>query len=429
MDKTEAIEYLNQAKYFLGAEQYEDGLESINKAIAIDRMNVEFYIYKSIFLANLDKYDEAIDELNNALKVDRKCAEAYFHLGNMALLQDDKTRGIENYNKAIVYGYDDSQIYYNLGLMYEEEDNDELAIRNYSKAIIKEPLRVDARVRKAQIYISNDKFPEALETLNELILADPDLYEGYHLKSLLLAEMGNVDEAIKVIDEAIALFPKDPAFQIDKINLFVMNNEVEKAREIAGNVQRDFELDLTQKRQIELEKSRIYALDADIENVEVALKQAKAYSKENDAEDIDPEATFLLISCALELKKYDEAIEYSTELINSDYLQYKIPSYYTLPYAYMQKGDEEKAKELFKESVSKLRAITLETPEIADGYMFRALCLKEINEFDKALELSDYLIKIDSNSSQYHSLKAEVLYAAGREEEAQKEKRISESLS
>ena len=52
MDKTEAIEYLNQAKYFLGAEQYEDGLESINKAIAIDRMNVEFYIYKSIFLAN-----------------------------------------------------------------------------------------------------------------------------------------------------------------------------------------------------------------------------------------------------------------------------------------------------------------------------------------------------------------------------------------
>ena len=31
MDKLESIEYLNQAKYFLGAEQYEDGIKSINK--------------------------------------------------------------------------------------------------------------------------------------------------------------------------------------------------------------------------------------------------------------------------------------------------------------------------------------------------------------------------------------------------------------
>lgn len=30
MDKTEAIEYLNQAKYCLSTEQYENGSESIN---------------------------------------------------------------------------------------------------------------------------------------------------------------------------------------------------------------------------------------------------------------------------------------------------------------------------------------------------------------------------------------------------------------
>lgn len=28
--KMEALEYLNQARYFVGAEQYENGLESIN---------------------------------------------------------------------------------------------------------------------------------------------------------------------------------------------------------------------------------------------------------------------------------------------------------------------------------------------------------------------------------------------------------------
>ena len=404
MDQINALEYFNQAKFFLGSEQYEDGIESINKAINIDRMNTEFYIYKSIFLANLERYEEAIDELNNALKVDRKCAEAYFHLGNMAFLKNDKNTGIENYNKAIAFGYDDAQIYYNLGMMYEEDDNDELAIRNYSKAIIKDPLRIDARVRKAQIYIANKKYPEALEALNELILADPDLFEGYHLKSILLAEMGRLEEAAKVIDEAVSLFPKDPAFAIDKINLFVINNEIDKAREV-------------------------YALDADIENVESSLLQAKQYSKEYNDEDIDPETTFLLVSTSIELKKYDNAIKFCDELIKSDMLQYSIPAYYMKPYACAQKGEDEKAIELYKESVSKLRAITLNNPEIADGYFFRVLCLKELKEFDKANELCDYLLKVDQNSAQFHNLKAEVLYAAGREDEAQQEKRIAESLS
>ena len=429
MDKNEALEYLNQAKFFLGAEQYEDGIESINKAIALDRMNAELYIYKSIFLANLEKFDEAVAELNNALKVDRKCAEAYFHLGNMALLQNDKNVGIENYNKAIAFGYDDPQIYYNLGMMYEEDGDDELALRNYSKAILKDPLRVDARVRKAQIYIANEKYPEALETLNELILADPDLFEGYHLKSILLAEMGQLDEAAKVIDEAVSLFPKDPAFLIDKVNLYVMNNEIDKARETIFSLQQGYELDLLQKRQIELEKSRIYALDADIENVEASLLQAKKYSKEYSEDDIDPEATFLLVSTSIELKKYDEAISFCKELIDNEDLQYSIPAYYMMPYAYAQKGEDEKAKEIYRDSVSKLRAITLRDPEIADGYFFRVLCLKELGEFEKANELCDYLLKVDANSAQFHSLKAEVLYAAGRENEALEEKKISESLS
>ena len=72
---------------------------------------------------------------------------------------------------------------------------------------------------------------------------------------------------------------------------------------------------------------------------------------------------------------------------------------------------------------------TLNNPEIADGYFFRVLCLKELKEFDKANELCDYLLKVDQNSAQFHNLKAEVLYAAGREDEAQQEKRIAESLS
>ena len=406
MANSESVEYLNQARYFVGVEQYNDALEYINKAITTDKLNKELYVQKSIILANLDQYTEAIGELKNALKIDRAYAEAYFHLGNLYLMTGEQALGLESYNKAIANGFDDSQIFFNLGLMYEEDGNDELAIRNYTKAILKDPLRVDARVRKAKIFIANGKQQEALETLDELILADPDLYDGYHLKALLLADMGNLDGAMSILDEAMRLFPKDPSFQIDKVNILVMREEADRARDLVKVIENTYEMELDQKRHLELEKARLYALDADI----------------------DPEATFLLTNCYLEKKDYPAAIACAKELISSDELAYAIPSYYTLPYAYAQAGEEDKAKVQYKESISKLRSITLDNPELLDGYLFRALCLKEVGQFEKALELSEYLIKVDPNSSTFHSLKAEILYAMGNEDTAKAEKATAESL-
>lgn len=428
MANSESVEYLNQARYFVGVEQYNDALEYINKAIATDKLNKELYVQKSIILANLDQYTEAIGELKNALKIDRAYAEAYFHLGNLYLMTGEQALGLESYNKAIANGFDDSQIFFNLGLMYEEDGNDELAIRNYTKAILKDPLRVDARVRKAKIFIANGKQQEALETLDELILADPDLYDGYHLKALLLADMGNLDGAMSILDEAMRLFPKDPSFQIDKVNILVMREEADRARDLVKVIENTYEMELDQKRHLELEKARLYALDADIDSIVDSLIRAKTYSKEADPNDIDPEATFLLTNCYLEKKDYPAAIACAKELISSDELAYAIPSYYTLPYAYAQAGEEDKAKVQYKESISKLRSITLDNPELLDGYLFRALCLKEVGQFEKALELSEYLIKVDPNSSTFHSLKAEILYAMGNDDTAKAEKATAESL-
>lgn len=429
MDKLDAIEYLNQSKYFFGAGNYEEALNYVNKGIDADKMNIEMHLFKGIIYASMDAYDEAIKSLNDALKINKKCAEAYFHLGNIYLMMEQRALGVENYNKAISLGFDDPQLYYNLGLMYEEEGKYDLAIRNYTKVILKDPLRSDARVRKATIYISSSKYPEALETLNELILADPDLYDGYHLKALLLAEMGQLDDAIAVLDEAILLFPKDPAFPLDEVNMYVLKGEKEKAKEEVSKLEQNYELNFEQKRMLELEKSRLFALESNIDLVIESLIKAREYTVKANPEDLDTEATFLLVNCYLEKKEFKKAADCSKELLGRNDLAYAIPSYYTLPYAIARGGNEEEAKAIYKDSIGKLRAITLKNPDILDGYFFRALCHKEIGEYEKARELCEYLIKIDDKSKTFHSLKAEVLFAMGLEAEAKAEKELSETLS
>lgn len=69
MANPESVEYLNQARYFVGVEKYDDALEYISKAIAVDKLNKESYVQKSIILANLEQYKDAIEELKNASKI------------------------------------------------------------------------------------------------------------------------------------------------------------------------------------------------------------------------------------------------------------------------------------------------------------------------------------------------------------------------
>ena len=81
-----------------------------------------------------------------------------------------------------------------------------------SKAIIKDPNRPDIRIRKARVQIKNNSHQEALQTIDELILSNPDVFEGYHLKFLVLESLNKFDEAEAVIDEALSLFKKDVNF-------------------------------------------------------------------------------------------------------------------------------------------------------------------------------------------------------------------------
>ena len=45
MDKLDAIEYLNQSKYFFGTDNYEEALNYVNKGIDADKMNIEMHLF------------------------------------------------------------------------------------------------------------------------------------------------------------------------------------------------------------------------------------------------------------------------------------------------------------------------------------------------------------------------------------------------
>lgn len=234
MENMNLLEYMNQATALMGQEKYDAAITFLEKAENEDKFNIDVYITKGVAYANLNEFDKARVEFEKALKVNKKEGVVYFHLGNIEMLLGNKAKGIELYNNAIANGFDDAQVYFSLGLMHEEEGNDDLAVRNYSKAILKDANRADVRIRKIRLFIKNQHFQEALQALDELILSNPDVFEGYHLKYLVLASLEKFDEASDVLSTAMLMFPKDTAFAIDKASLMITKKEYKQAIEYQG---------------------------------------------------------------------------------------------------------------------------------------------------------------------------------------------------
>ena len=427
MSKLEAQEFLIQGSVLAGQGKHEEALCYYDKAEKEDAMNIEVYLSKGIAYANLDHLDDAKAQFEKALKVNRKSGLAYFHLGSIELLQGDAASGIENYNKAIANGYDDAQLYYSMGLLYEEQGDPDMALRNYSKAIQRDALRPDIRIRKARLLIQGNHIPEAMQVLDETILTNPDVFEGYHIKFTLLVQMEQLEDAERILDEALSLFPEDFGFVLDKVTLRIEQQRIDDALQILSDIEQRDDVDDSVRRRIFMERAQIYANQENIDSAVVELEQAEQFASKNGQ--FDTEVVFLLASCHLSQEKYEELLSDARKILESGKDGYnKETARYFEPLALKMLGRMDEAMPKYKEAIEEYRRQSLEAPGHLDAYLLRAMCLRDIEQLEKALELIEYVISLQSDRPEPRIMKVTLLESLGRTEEAKEEEQVLNAL-
>ena len=427
MDKLELQEYLTQGDVLAGQGKYEEAIAYYEKAERIDPMELNVYLAKGIAYANLEQLDTAKEQFEKALKVNRTSGLAYYHLGSIAILQEDIAAGFEYYNKAVANGYDDAQVYYSIGLLHEENGEDDMAIRNYSKAITKDALRPDIRIRKAKLLLEGNHVPEALQTLDETILTNPDVFEGYHLKFNILLQLKQYEKAEELMENALSLFPKDPGFALDKISLLVEQGKKEEAFQSLKALEQAEETDDTVCRRIYMERAQIYAADENILAAIAELEQAKILSEQSG--EFDTDVAFLLANCHLSTEEYEKVLLYARQILEKGQDGYtKEAARYFEPFALKMSGHMEEAIPLYQEAIQKFRMQSLEAPGNLDAYLLRVMCLRDISQYEKALELVDYVIVLQPERAEPHMLRMTILEALGRKEEVEEESEALKTL-
>ena len=379
-------------------------------AIDVDPMVMDSYKnYGDLCMAKED-YKEAKNYYKKAILVEKN-GQLYFLYGNACFMNDEMHEGLGYYNMAISEGYDTDEMLFFMGMAYEHMNDYQMAYRYFQKAYAKNPSRPDYLVKKIGSLVKLDMIEEAEESTDELLSIAPEYFDGYHIKIQLLIHKNDYVEAIKFAEAATARFPEDVDLVLDLVRSCAMNQEFDRAITLIENAKKMKYFEES-KRAFTILEAEIYAEKNDYDS---AMKCCNECISMEDEDNYAGEARFMLMNLYLAKPDYALACDMATQLVQADKEDvYYFAALYYKAFCNKHLGNDEEATRLFKEANSIYRLETLKKPAAIDIYLYRVMCLKDLEQYDKALELLEFIEGISDKIAEVYTLRADIYNKMGR---------------
>ncbi|WP_395020952.1 tetratricopeptide repeat protein [Dongia sp.] len=151
-------------------------------------------------------YDKAIQDLDEAIRLKPGEASAYNNRGIAYAGKGEYDRAIQDFDQAILLKPDDGAAYTGRASTYANKGKYDLAIQGYDQAIRLSPNSTYVSLSRAKLLFELARFSDAVDALEELVDAHPELAEGALWLSLAQRRAGDgADDALKAHEEALDL--------------------------------------------------------------------------------------------------------------------------------------------------------------------------------------------------------------------------------
>lgn len=413
------IKELNeQGRTLFSCDKYDAAIEKYKKSIEYDPMYLPAYFNACEAYIMSDEFAEAKKMMKRVLLVDKNNGEAYFHLGNIALLENDAEEGKIQYAKAINCEYDIPQIYINLASVAEDNDEWELAISYYTKAIVRDRTCYPAKIRKIQIYMMMQKYSEALNAAENLIETNPEIFEGHHYAFTILATIGKLSEATAVLDKAQRLFPDDHGFVLDRVKLYELQRKYDDALLLLETIAES----AIPSGVICIEKAQLLMALGKIDEAQNVLETY------NGNDEYASEIQKVLIPVYIEKKNYKGILTCTENIIKKEEYDSKyFAALYFRAFALKMEGCQEDAVIAYRDAVKIMQQACSVNSGVLDLYIYRAICYRELKEYDKAHEMLDYVAAVDENIAEIYYIR-HLIYVDENDSRAEEELKKAKML-
>lgn len=187
--------------------EYQQALNSYNKAIEIKSDYSEAWSNKAMTLYKLKHFNEAIDHYSKVIELKSDNAETWYNRGLIYQELKKYELAIHDYNKAIELIPNYHQAWCNKGNILFALRDYSCALEYYNKALQIKPNYPEALSNKGNALHWLNRFDDALNCYDKAIQIKPDYVEAWSNKGNTLHELGRYDEAIKHYDKAISINP------------------------------------------------------------------------------------------------------------------------------------------------------------------------------------------------------------------------------
>ncbi len=423
MDNELYDDHISQGVALMSAENYAAAKTEFEEAIQINMNSAEAYTHLGNACANLGQLDEALAAFKNALIVEPNTAETLFSLASIYLMKNDRLRAVEYYNKAEEAGFKRAELYQILATLFYEIHDSAQALRNITKAIAVAPFDGEARILKTRIYLADNRYDEALETLEDMQKVLPDAFEAYDLRAQIYTGLGKFDDARKVAEIGCARFPDDAVLALTKLKVLVSMQDDGTALDLLESMKKMPQYEAVVKEAV-LQEAIVYLRKED------STTALKILNDVNEKLGGDADVLYVLLDLYGKLDKHDKTSEVADKLIalNPNYF-YLYTAKFFKAHSDEQIGKTDSAKAQYRKLTSELRKATINNPSFYEGYIYRLLCHTRIGEYDKALSLADYIENLHPDRADGHAYRHYIYKTMGDTVKAEAEKQLALKLN
>ena len=408
----EIQELIERGKVLYSLDKYDEALNYFKKAQELDKYNDAVYENMCMCYIMADRFEDAKKTLNKYLMLNKNSGVAYFHLGNIALLEGKAPEAKSLYSKAELLGFDNPVMFVNLASFYEESGEIDKAVEQYNKILRKDPYDYPTLERKAQLLLSAERYAEALQVARTMVQTDIDKFEGHQLVYVNLIMLNRNDEAGTYLDELANRFPEDKTVLFDRARLYDLNGEVDQALKVLEDNFQDLEND----PRAALLKLGLLLQKQETEKVMELIENTPSLQQEETA-------LTMMYSMHYMKGEFGKAVEYCNKIrdLGEESSQY-YATWYFRPLAHRKMGKEEQALKDFAEASEVLRKASIERPGQVELNMYRALCEYQLGNHAEAKKLIEFLLAVEPNAAEFHLVAAAIYEAMDDMEEAQSHK-------
>ena len=370
--------------------------------------NLQEKLDKALELINLQDFVMAQKELDEVLNEEPNNIEAIKNLALCEVNLDNPPRAIELFRKAIALDNEDATSLFYLATCLSRIGEKEEAIELFNKVIELRPNYLDAYKSLAMIYVEFSESSKSIELLNKVLKnneIEPDYTLYYILATCYMLQKDNIN-AIKNLELALELNPQhlpimnslsscymnigefdkassvlENAFKLDEknaltaYNLGILYQTQEKFQDALKYFQIAYQLEpsvtmlsslascalkaqeymmacVMYKNLVMLYPNNTQYRCSYLECLEATQQYKEALENVNKLLEVDEKNIDLIKRKGALLRKLDfceEAIQTLSTLLHRGKIDVEV--YYNLAYSYVQLGDYDNAKEMFKKCI------------------------------------------------------------------------------